>query len=58
MGTEKQRGELHRQLDLADKSKGSEGTIKFLRGDYGCGWASWPGMLRHGGQNEQLTRVA
>jgi len=30
----KQRGELHRQLELA---AGQEGTIKFLRGGYGCG---------------------
>lgn len=34
VGVEKQRGELHRQLDLAN---GGEGTIKFLRGGYGCG---------------------
>jgi len=34
VGIEKQRGEIHRQLDLADSG---EGTIKFLRGDYGCG---------------------
>lgn len=34
VGTEKQRGELRRQLDLAS---GGEGTIKFLRGGYGCG---------------------
>lgn len=34
IGTEKQRGELHRQLELA---KNKEGTIKFLRGGYGCG---------------------
>jgi hypothetical protein len=34
VGIEKQRGELHRQLDLAADS---EGTIKFLRGGYGCG---------------------
>ena len=34
VGVEKQRGELHRQLDLA---KSGEGTIKFLRGGYGCG---------------------
>jgi len=34
VGIEKHRGELHRQLDLvADK----EGSIKFLRGGYGCG---------------------
>lgn len=30
----KQRGELHRQLELAASQ---EGTIKFLRGGYGCG---------------------
>lgn len=30
----KQRGELHRQLELASSR---EGTIKFLRGGYGCG---------------------
>ena len=34
VGIDKQRGELHRQLDLA---KNREGTIKFLRGGYGCG---------------------
>lgn len=34
VGVEKQRGELHRQLDLAREG---EGTIKFLRGGYGCG---------------------
>jgi P-loop Domain of unknown function (DUF2791) len=34
VGVEKQRGELHRQLDLA---AAGEGTIKFLRGGYGCG---------------------
>lgn len=34
VGIEKQRGELHRQLDLAQDG---EGTIKFLRGGYGCG---------------------
>ena len=33
-GTERARGELRRQLDLA---KSGEGTIKFLRGGYGCG---------------------
>lgn len=34
VGIEKQRGELHRQLDLV---KSGEGSIKFLRGGYGCG---------------------
>ena len=34
VGIEKERGELHRQLELAG---GGEGTIKFLRGGYGCG---------------------
>lgn len=34
VGIEKQRGELSRQLDLAEAG---EGTIKFLRGGYGCG---------------------
>lgn len=34
VGCEKPRGELHRQLDLAGSG---EGTIKFLRGGYGCG---------------------
>lgn len=34
VGIEKQRGELHRQLDLA---RSGEGTVKFLRGGYGCG---------------------
>ena len=34
VGIEKQRSELHRQLELAG---GGEGTIKFLRGGYGCG---------------------
>ncbi len=34
VGIEKQRGELHRQLELAASG---EGSIKFLRGDYGCG---------------------
>lgn len=34
VGIEKERGEIHRQLDLA---KSGEGTIKFLRGGYGCG---------------------
>ncbi len=34
VGVEKQRGEIHRQLDLA---AAGEGTIKFLRGGYGCG---------------------
>ena len=34
VGIDKQRGELHRQLDQA---KRGEGTIKFLRGGYGCG---------------------
>lgn len=34
VGIDKQRGELHRQLDLAHSG---EGTIKFLRGGYGCG---------------------
>jgi hypothetical protein len=34
VGIEKQRGELHRQLELAESG---EGTIKFLRGGYGCG---------------------
>lgn len=33
-GTERARGELRRQLDLASNG---EGTIKFLRGGYGCG---------------------
>lgn len=34
VGIEKQRGELHRQLDFAQSG---EGSIKFLRGGYGCG---------------------
>jgi hypothetical protein len=34
VGIEKQRGEIHRQLDMAVSG---EGTIKFLRGGYGCG---------------------
>jgi hypothetical protein len=34
VGIEKQRGEVHRQLDLAGDG---EGTVKFLRGGYGCG---------------------
>jgi hypothetical protein len=33
-GIEKPRGEIRRQLELA---AGGEGTIKFLRGGYGCG---------------------
>jgi len=33
-GIEKQRGEIHRQLELA---AAGEGSIKFLRGGYGCG---------------------
>ncbi len=34
VGIDKQRGELHRQLDLV---KSGEGNVKFLRGGYGCG---------------------
>ena len=34
VGIEKQRGELQRQFELAESN---EGTIKFLRGGYGCG---------------------
>ena len=34
VGIEKQRGEVHRQLELV---RSGEGTIKFLRGGYGCG---------------------
>ncbi len=34
VGIDRQRGELNRQLDLA---AAGEGTIKFLRGGYGCG---------------------
>src|SRR3981081_620041 len=34
VGVDKQRGEIHRQLELAEAG---EGTIKFLRGGYGCG---------------------
>jgi hypothetical protein len=34
VGIDKQRGEVHRQLELAESG---EGTIKFLRGGYGCG---------------------
>ena len=34
VGIEKQRAELHRQLGLAGDG---EGSIKFLRGGYGCG---------------------
>jgi hypothetical protein len=34
VGIEKQRGEIHRQLEMAASG---EGTIKFLRGGYGCG---------------------
>jgi hypothetical protein len=34
VGIEKRRDELHRQLELV---AGGEGTIKFLRGGYGCG---------------------
>ena len=34
VGIEQARAELHRQLDLA---RAGDGTIKFLRGGYGCG---------------------
>jgi len=34
IGTENQRNELHRQLEFA---AGGDGSIKFLRGGYGCG---------------------
>jgi P-loop Domain of unknown function (DUF2791) len=34
VGIERQRGELHRLLDMA---KSGEGVFKFLRGGYGCG---------------------
>lgn len=34
VGIEAQRGEVHRQLDMAASG---EGSIKFLRGGYGCG---------------------
>ncbi len=34
VGIEKQQAELHRQLELVDSG---EGSIKFLRGGYGCG---------------------
>ncbi len=34
VGIEKQRAELHRQLELVESG---EGSIKFLRGGYGCG---------------------
>jgi hypothetical protein len=34
VGIDKQRGEMQRQLELAANG---EGTIKFLRGGYGCG---------------------
>ena len=34
VGIEARRAEIHRQLDLA---RDGEGTIKFLRGGYGCG---------------------
>ena len=34
VGIEKQRSELHRQLELVESG---EGSIKFLRGGYGCG---------------------
>jgi hypothetical protein len=33
-GIDRQRNEVHRQLELAANN---EGTIKFLRGGYGCG---------------------
>jgi hypothetical protein len=33
-GIEKQRGEIHRQLEMVADA---EGTVKFLRGGYGCG---------------------
>ena len=34
VGVEKPRGEIHRQLEMASAG---EGTVKFLRGGYGCG---------------------
>src|SRR5262249_48607033 len=34
VGIERERGELHRLLDLA---QGGDGAVKFLRGGYGCG---------------------
>src|SRR5215217_1012013 len=34
VGIERQQGEMRRQLDMAASG---EGTIKFLRGGYGCG---------------------
>ena len=34
VGIDRERGEMHRQLELAESG---EGTVKFLRGGYGCG---------------------
>ena len=34
VGIDRQRGEIHRQLDLV---AGGEGAVKFIRGGYGCG---------------------
>jgi P-loop Domain of unknown function (DUF2791) len=34
VGIDRQRGEIHRQLEMASNN---EGTFKFLRGGYGCG---------------------
>lgn len=49
VGIEKQRGELHRQLELAEAG---EGTIKFLRGGYGCGKTFMARLALLDAQNE------
>lgn len=47
VGVERQREELHRQLDLA---AAGTGTIKFLRGGYGCGKTFMARLAAHDAQ--------
>ena len=49
VGIDKPRGELHRQLELAEAG---EGTIKFLRGGYGCGKTFMARLALLDAQNE------
>lgn len=47
VGIERPRGELHRQLELAADG---DGTIKFLRGGYGCGKTFMSRLALHDAQ--------
>ncbi len=52
VGIERERGELHRKLDLAQEG---EGDVKFLRGGYGCGKTFLARLTVHDAQEKNFA---